>query len=38
MHDTETIALEYFAERIRKAVLAAVQSNGILSCITIRKN
>ena len=38
MQDTEKTALEYFSDRIRKAVLGAVQSSGILSCITIRKN
>ena len=39
MQDIEKTALEYFSERIRKAVLGAVQSSGgVLSCITIRKN
>ena len=39
MQDTEITALKYFSDRIRKAVLGAVQSSGcILSCITIRKN
>ena len=39
MQDIEKTALEYFSERIRKAVLGAVQSiGGVLSCITIRKN
>lgn len=38
MQDIEKTALEYFSDRIRKAVLSAVQSSGgVLSCITIRK-
>ena len=35
MQDTEKTALEYFSDRIRKAVLGAVQSSGILSCLSL---